>query len=69
MALFPNICVLRGFSAAAYREVAFLSCFAGTENPCASPREMRSIFNWGGLDPDKNSSFMNRKRTVPMLKL
>jgi len=36
MALFARICVLRGFPAAAYREVAFLSRFAGTENPCAA---------------------------------
>jgi len=36
MALFARICVLRGFPAAAYRKVAFLSRFAGTENPCAA---------------------------------
>jgi len=52
MSLFARICVLRGFPAAAYREVAFLSRFAGTENPCACPVkclpcEMRSLFNRG----------------------
>jgi len=36
MALFPRICVLRGFPAAAYREYAFLSRYTGTENPCAA---------------------------------
>jgi len=53
MALFARIRVLRGFPAAAYREVAFLSRFVcGNRKPLC------------GLDPNKNSSFMNRKRTV-----
>ncbi len=33
MALFARVCVLRGFPAATYREYAFQSRFAGTENP------------------------------------
>jgi hypothetical protein len=37
--------------------------------PLCLPREMRSIFNWGGLDPNKNCSFMNRKPTMPILQL
>jgi hypothetical protein len=36
MVLFDRICVLCGFPAAVYREVAFLSRFAGAENPCAA---------------------------------
>ena len=36
MALFARICVLGGFSAAAYREYAFLSRYAGAGNPCAA---------------------------------
>jgi len=36
MALFARIFFLRGVLAAAYRKVAFLSRFAGTENPCAA---------------------------------
>ena len=35
--------------------------------PLCLPREMRSIFNWGGLDPDKNCLFLNRKPTVSIL--
>jgi hypothetical protein len=54
MALFARICVLRGFPAAAYREVAFLSRYVcGNRKPLCLPREMRSLFNWGGLDPNK----------------
>jgi hypothetical protein len=36
MAFFVRICVLLGFPAAAYRAVASLSRYAGTENPCAA---------------------------------
>ncbi len=59
MALFALIGVLRGFPAAAYRRTPH-------RKPLCLPREMRSIFNWGGLDPDKNCSFMNWKHNVPI---
>jgi len=58
MALLARICVLRRFPAAAYREVAFLArSVCGDRKPLC------------GLDPNKNCSFMNRKLTVPILKL
>jgi len=49
MALFARICVLRGFSAAAYREVAFLSRYAGTENPCACPVKCEAYLTGAAL--------------------
>jgi len=48
MALFARICVLRGFPPAAYREVAFLSRFAGAENPCAALIRTKIAHLWIG---------------------
>ena len=49
MALLARICVLRGFPAAAYREYAFLSRFAGTENPYACPVKCEAYLTGAAL--------------------
>jgi hypothetical protein len=41
--------VLRGFPPAAYREVAFLSRYAGTENPCACPVKCEAYLTGAAL--------------------
>ncbi len=59
MALFARICVLRGLPAAAYRK------YASPKTRYASPVKCEAYLT-GGLDPDKNCSFMNWKRNVPL---
>jgi hypothetical protein len=53
MAIFARICVLRGFPAVAYMEVAFLSRLAGAENPCACPVKCESYLTGAALNRKK----------------
>jgi hypothetical protein len=57
MALFARICVLRGFPAAAYRKYAFLSRYAGTENPCACPVKCKAYLTGAALIRTKRAIY------------